>query len=255
MRYYMDIFKSWIVEQPIAHRGFFNYTDAPENSLKAFERAIDNHYAIELDVQVIADSTPVVFHDNELSRLTGKDGYIKNLKAQDLPKYTLQSSKQTIPTLAQVLKFINGKTPILLEVKNSSFKPQDDCAKIYDVIKGYKGEIAIQSFNPYALEWFAQNAPEYYRGLLSSMWKKKNRDVEPDFPSSFITRFATSRMLLFKRAKPDFINYQIRDLPNRAVKKHKNIPLLCWVAYNQEQYTDGMKKADNIIFQDFQPKI
>lgn len=251
----MDIFKSWIVEQPIAHRGFFNYTDAPENTLAAFSRGIENNYAIEMDAQVISDGTVVIFHDNELSRLTGKDGYVRNLKKEDLPNYTIGSSTQTIPTLAQVLKLVNGRTPILLEIKNGSFKPQEDCAKIYDVIKDYKGEIAIQSFNPYALEWFANNAPKYVRGLLSSMWKKKNRDVEPDFPSSALVRFATRRLLLFKKAKPDFINYEIRDLPNRFVRKHKNIPLLAWVAYNQAEYTDGMTKADNIIFQDFEPKM
>lgn len=251
----MDIFKSWIVEQPIAHRGFFNYTDAPENTLAAFERAIEHNYAIELDVQIIADGTPVVFHDNELSRLTGKDGYVQNLKKEDLSKYFINSSKQTIPTLEEVLKTVNGRTPILLEIKNGSFKPQEDCVKINDAIKDYKGEIAIQSFNPYALEWFANNAPKYSRGLLSSMWRKKNRDVEPDIPSSALVRFATRRMLLFKKAKPDFINYEIRDLPNRFVRKHKNIPLLAWVAYNQSEYTEGMKKADNIIFQDFEPKM
>ena len=65
----------------------------------------------------------------------------------------------------------------------------------------------------------------------------------------------TGHLWLFKRAKPDFLNYEVRDLPNRFAKKHKNIPLLCWVAYNQKEYTDAMKKADNIIFQDFEPKI
>lgn len=255
VRYPMDIFKSWIVEQPIAHRGFFNYSNAPENTIAAFNRAIEHHYAIELDVQIISDGTPVVFHDNELSRLTGKDGYLTNLKSEDLKNYIIQKSDQHIPTLKEVLDAVDGKTPILLEIKNSSLKPQDDCAKIYEVLKDYSGEVAIQSFNPYALEWFANNAPKYKRGLLSSLWRKKNRDVEPDFPKSFLTRMATSHLWLFKRAKPDFLNYEIRDLPNRFVKRHKNIPLLCWVAYNQEEYTDGMKKADNIIFQDFEPKI
>ncbi|MBQ7603006.1 MAG: hypothetical protein IJU58_02580, partial [Clostridia bacterium] len=180
---------------------------------------------------------------------------VQSLKNEDLPTYTIGSSKQTIPTLKQVLELVNGRTPILLEIKNGSFKPQEDCVKIYETIKDYKGEIAIQSFNPYALEWFANNAPKYARGLLSSMWRKKNRDVEPDIPSSALVRFATRRLLLFKKAKPDFLNYEIRDLPNRFVRKHKNIPLLAWVAYNQAEYTDGMTKADNIVFQDFEPKM
>ena len=69
----MDLFKSWLVEKYIAHRGLHD-EQSPENSLSAFEKAIENGYVIELDVQQISDGTVIVFHDATLSRLTGHDG-------------------------------------------------------------------------------------------------------------------------------------------------------------------------------------
>ena len=77
----MDLFKSWLVETPIAHRGYHNKT-TPENSLGAFSNAIEKGYAIELDVQLLADDTVVVFHDESLARMTGNDGYLKYLNSK-----------------------------------------------------------------------------------------------------------------------------------------------------------------------------
>ena len=68
----MEIFKSWLVERFIAHRGLHDEAN-PENSLGAFQNAINNDHPIELDVHLISDGTVVVFHDSTLSRLTGKD--------------------------------------------------------------------------------------------------------------------------------------------------------------------------------------
>ena len=64
----MDLFNSWLVETPIAHRGLHD-KDHPENSISAFARAIDEGYPIELDVQLIADGTVVVFHDHTVGVL------------------------------------------------------------------------------------------------------------------------------------------------------------------------------------------
>lgn len=251
----MNIFDSWIVNQPIAHRGFFNYTDAPENSLKAFQRAMDKNFAIELDVHLLSDGTVAVFHDSELSRVTGKDGYIENLTAKDLKKYHLQGSDQTIPTLKEVFDLVNGKVPIMIEIKSVSTSVGKLEEALLKEMREYKGEMAVQSFNPFSIEWFAKNAPEYWRGLLSSYFAKDT----PGRPKSPITRYLLKRLAFFKRAKPNFINYDLRHLPNRYVnkiiKKHSDIPLLGWVVYNQEQYLTVVKLVDNVVFQDFEPKI
>ena len=109
----MEIFNSWLVKDYIAHRGFHN-TENPENSLGAFARAIDFGYAIELDVQQIADGTIVVFHDYSLARMTGRDGYTKNLLKSELSEYKLNKTDFCIPTLMEVLDLVGGQVPILI---------------------------------------------------------------------------------------------------------------------------------------------
>lgn len=70
----------------IAHRGIHNNKDIPENSLLAFKTAVENNYAIELDVQLTKDNVLVVFHDYDLKRMTNKNGLIQDLTYKELQK-------------------------------------------------------------------------------------------------------------------------------------------------------------------------
>jgi glycerophosphoryl diester phosphodiesterase len=242
----MEIFNSWIVKDYIAHRGLHN-AHAPENSLGAFVNAIKEGYAIELDVQQIADGTVVVFHDYSLSRMTGKDGYTKNLIKAELKSYNLLNTDFYIPTLEEVLSVVDGQVPILIEIKNEGKVGELEKAT-YELLKNYNGDFAIQSFNPYSLEWFKLNAPNIWRGQLSSFFKGENL--------SFVKKFALKRMLLNKKVSdPHFISYNTTNLPNMYVKKYNNLPLLAWVVRSQTEYMNAVKHCDNIIFEGFEPKI
>ena len=205
----MDIFKSWLVEKYVAHRGLHD-EESPENSLSAFEKAIEKGYVIELDVQQIADGTVVVFHDTSLSRMTGQDGYLKNLITEDLSACYLEGTKETIPTFQQALDLINGRTPIIIEVKNT---------------------LKVGSLESATLE------------IL------KNDKL------SLVKKVVLKKMLLNKVAQPNFIAYEAEHLPNRYVRKFNNLPLLAWTVRSQEEYMRVVKYCDNIIFENFEPKI
>ena len=241
----MDIFKTWLVERCIAHRGLHNEV-YPENSLGAFENAITNGYPIELDVHLTCDGTIVVFHDDTLSRMTQKDGYVKNLTKDALTNYHLANTEYTIPTIEEVLNLVKGQVPILIEIKNTS-KVGELESKLLKILNEYNGEFAIQSFNPFVVEWFKNNAPNVLRGQLAGFFKGEKM--------SFIRKFALKRMLLNKKAKPDFISYDARNVPNRFVRKYKRLPLLVWCVRSQEEYMKVVKYCDNIIFENFEPKI
>lgn len=242
----MDIFNTWLVENCIAHRGLHN-KENPENSLGAFQNAINKGYPIELDVHLLKDGNIAVFHDNSLSRITGKDGYISNLTKEDLKDYNLFGSQYTIPTFDEVLELVNGKTPILIEIKNEG-KVGELEQKLLSKLRTYNGKFAIQSFNPYVLEWFKKNAPEVLRGQLSGYFK--GNDL------SFIKKFALKRMMLNKKvSSPNFIAYESKKLPNRFVRKYKKLPVLAWTVKTQEEYLRVIKYCDNIIFENFEPKI
>lgn len=240
----------WLLDNFIAHKGFFDEAN-PENSLGAFSRAIEKGYSIEMDIRQLADGTIAVFHDKELSRMTNKDGYITKLNAGDLPEYKLNNTEYSIPTLEEALSLIDGKVGVILDLKNEATHTGSFETKILETIKDYKGNIAITSFNPLTLEWFAKFAPNLPRGLLSTKWTK---DL-PDRPDSSFKRFVTAHNLLRKRANPDFLSYNLAQLPNSQTKKFKKIPLIGWVANSQEEYLNKVKYVDNIVFEGFEPKI
>ena len=239
----MNICESWIVKQPIAHRGLHN-EEFPELSLGSFKNAIDNGYAIEIDVRPLADGTIVVFHDDKLGRMTGADGYISQMKYEDIKDLHLAKTNERIPTLEETLKYVDGRTPLLIEIKNMNKVGFEK--NVWKLLSRYKGEYAVQSFNPYSLEWFKLNAPFVKRGQLASFFK--NEDLNP------IKKYALKRMLLNKKiSEPHFIGYKTEDMPNRFVKKFSDLPVLAWVVRDDEEYDRIKNHVDNIIFENITP--
>ncbi|MCL2370973.1 MAG: glycerophosphodiester phosphodiesterase [Firmicutes bacterium] len=247
----MDIFKSWLVTQPIAHRGFWS-ADIPENSLAACEAAIQKGYVIEIDLRQLDDGTVVVFHDDSLSRMTGKDGYVSSLKKDDLADKILIGSEdnpQSIPTLEETLKLIDGRTPLLIEIKNSGKVGFFEQAVI-DILATYKGEVAVQSFNPYCLKYFSDHAPYILRGQLSSYFKHVKE-------IGALKRAILKRMKLNNISKPDFIGYDVDYLPNKYVKKYvkkHNVPVIAWTIKSNAEMESALPHCENIIFERFEPK-
>lgn len=246
----MNIFDSWICNKYIAHRGYHDEV-SPENSISSFKKAIDAGYAIEIDVRPLADGTIVVFHDETLGRMTGKDGFISNFTYEDLKDIKLLKSNENIPTLKEVLDVVDGQTPLLIEIKNSGKVGFEK--DVWKLLSKYKGEYAIQSFNPYSLEWFKIHAPHVKRGQLACFYEK-NDLKEQNSDLGFFKRFALKRMMLNdKVSEPHFISYKAANVPNKYVKKYSDLPLLVWVIRNENQYNRVKKYCDNIIFEDFAP--
>ncbi len=241
----MDIKKSALFTRPIAHRGLHD-ASTPENSLAAFQKAIDAGYPIELDVQPIDDGTIVVFHDNRVSRMVDRDGYVSNLTREDLEQIRLKNSDEKIPTFKEVLELIDGKVPLLVEIKNEG-KVGALERDTLEMLLNYKGEYAVQSFNPYSLEYFKINAPQILRGQLASFF-------ESDKNISFIKRFVLKRLKMNKVSKPDFISYKFQNLPNKYVAKTK-LPVLAWTITNNADLEKSLPHCDNIIFEGLRPEF
>lgn len=233
----------WFCKYKLAHRGLHNEF-FPENSLGAFENACTYKFAIELDVRILKDGTPVIFHDRNTKRMCGIDALINDINAEDLANYKLNNSKYSIPTLREVLDLVAGRTPIMIELKPVNRKEKIE-EKVYSIIKDYQGDIAVKSFNPISMMWFKRHAPEVIRGMLSSAFN----DVE-DLP--FIYKQLVKKLRLFSWVKPDFISYNYTDLPNKYVTKRK-VPVLAWTITNKDAEAIAMHNADNIIFEQYLP--
>ena len=143
---------NWMYNRPIAHRGYFN-EKAPENSLAAFQNAIDHGYAIEMDVQLLKDGTIIVFHDKHLKRMTGFDKDLKEVTYEEIKHLKLLDTDEGIPTFRSFLEFIDGRVPIVIEFKNESTSNLLE-EKGYDILRSYRGDYVIQSFNPLSIYWF-----------------------------------------------------------------------------------------------------
>lgn len=239
-----DIWNSFLTNKMFAHRGLWDET-APENSLGAFEKAIDAGYGIELDISPLEDNSPVVFHDSKMSRMTGKDRYIQNVSRDELKDIKLLNSNETIPTLEEVLALVNGRTPLLIEIKNHE-KIGELESRVLEQLKNYKGEYAIQSFNPYILKWFYEKAPNIWRGQLASYFKGE--------ALGGLKRFVLKRLGLRKLTHQNFVSYDLKNLPNRFTRKLE-VPLLSWTIRNQEDYIKAIQFSDNVIFENCIPKI
>lgn len=230
--------------RPIAHRGLHGI-DAPENSLAAFGKAIEAGFPIEIDVRPIDDGTVVVFHDDKLTRMTDLDGYVCNMTKSDLEKVKLRNSDERIPTFKEVLEFVDGRTPLLIEIKNDSTVGQLERDTL-ELLSSYKGEYAVQSFNPYSMEFFKKNAPQIPRGQLSCFFDKKDL--------GFFKRFVLKRLKMNKVSSPDFISYNHANLPNKYVTKTK-LPTLAWTVRSNAEMEKCLPYCDNIIFENFIPVI
>ena len=231
----------WLKNVPIAHRGLWG-GDIPENCLTAYKNAANHGYAIEIDLFPTADGDIVCFHDNTLSRMTGVNGDISSFTLQQLKKLRLNGTNETIPTLKEVLTAVNGKTPILIEFKNR--KDNSYVSRAVEILKDYKGEFAVQSFNPFILRKIKKLAPEFLRGILASKTPDTNSKIE-----KLVVKYMPFNFL----CKPDFISYEYKGLP---LKKSKlgNRALISWTVTDKSTAKIIKPLCDNIIFENFIPE-
>ncbi len=234
-----NIYNTWLTNQPIAHRGIFDNEEVAENSLSAFKACVERGCPIEIDVRVTKDKKVVVFHDDKLCRMTDIDGYVSHLTYEEIKGAKLLKTNDTIPTLEEVLALVNGSVPLLIEIKNIGGVTYEK--ELYEILRNYRGEYAIQSFSPLILEWFKLNAPMVKRGQLASFFKNE-KELNP------IIRYSLKRLKQNKRSDPDFISYKLEDLPNKYVKK-AGLPVIAWTITSEDEVKRAKAVADNYIFQ------
>lgn len=155
-----------------AHRGLHRKEDGvPENSLLAFRLAADCGFGMELDLQLTKDGQVVVHHDNSILRSCGADKYISDLTYEELCAFRLFGTEEQIPLFSQVLQLVEGKTPMIVELKGYN-DPETLCKKAMELLDGYKGLYCVESFDPRIVRWFKVNRPEIVRGQLMEYLQK-----------------------------------------------------------------------------------
>lgn len=229
---------AFLFEQPFAHRGLHG-RGLVENSRAAFDAALGEGHGFECDVQISADGVPFVFHDYELDRLTAAHGPVASHLALDLDKVLLNGTDEHIPRLNEILDRLDGRRPILIEIKSADRNITGLCLGVRRALEGYVGKAAIMSFNPLVPAWFAIHAPHVVRGLVVSEEDKKG------------FRGRLERILALWRSRAEFLAYDIRDLPSpfAAKARVRKLPVLTWTVRNAVQERIAREHADQIIYE------
>ena len=239
-----------VLDCEYAHRGLHSET-VPENSLSAFRLAAEAGYGIELDVQLSSDGEVYVFHDYTLVRMTGEDGLLSGKTSADLETMRLLSggavTDEKIPTLCEVLDAVDGRVPILVELKGESTNTSL-CPKADAILREYKGPYCVESFNPMLIGWYRKNRPDVYRGMFSTdVFREKKKNA---------LNFLIGAMALNVIARPDFIAYNCkypRCLPVKLCTAFWRADRFMWTARTPEDYKLMKTHGAWTIFEGFDP--
>ena len=230
-----------------AHRGLHSRDKTvPENSLEAFRLAAREGYGIELDVQLSKDGQVVVFHDDTLDRVCGVHARVDEKTYEELKQLSLCGTEQTIPLFSDVLAVIRGRGPLIVELKTGRHN-RELCEKTYALLESYRGEVCIESFNPFIVTWFRLHAPDLVRGQLAM--PRKHYAGEG---FSRLQTFALSHTLFNFLARPQFIAYRIGPEPPLVrLSEALGAMRIGWTSHEPR----NEKGRDGVIFEFYRPKL
>ncbi|WP_156680313.1 glycerophosphodiester phosphodiesterase family protein [Sphingomonas profundi] len=229
---------AFLSRQPFAHRGLHG-PGIVENSRAAFRAAIALGHGIECDVQAARGGEAFVFHDDGLDRLTGESGAVADRTAAALDRIMLEGTGETLPRLSEMLTLVAGRVPLLIEIKARHRAAHPLCMSVRRSLEGYRGAVAVMSFNPEVGRWFARHGPHVTRGLVVSGQGKPR------------LRGRIERRLALWRARPDFLAYDVRDLPCRfaATARRRGLPVLTWTVRGAAAEATAAAHADAMIYE------
>ena len=239
--------------QPLAHRALHDRAAGrPENSRAAVRAAVAAGYGIEIDVQISADGQAMVFHDEDLDRLTAGHGPVKARSAAELGRIRLRDAEDGIPTLPEVLALVAGRVPLLIEIKDQTLTMTETDGRLESAtaaaLHRYDGPVAVMSFNPHAVAWMARLAPQLPRGLTTSAYD--HADWAP-LPEATCTRLRG--IPDYDRTGASFISHEAADLarPRVAALKAQGAAILCWTVRSPAAEDQARRVAHNITFEGY----
>ena len=241
--------------KPIAHRGLHDAEKGRiENTAEAFQAAIAKGYGIECDVQPAAGGTPMVFHDSTLQRLIDSEGPLSALDAAALKRLRYRGAATHMIDLADLLRLVAGRVPLLVEIKSEWDPPDLAFLRIVaDLAAAYRGPIGLMSFDPAVVVAIKGLAPAVPRGIVSGLFESDGwwRDrLGPE------RAYRLSHLLESRAAAPDFYAYDVASLPTpvtRFVREVLGLPLFTWTVRTQEERAIAARWADAPIFEGYEP--
>ena len=225
---------NWLNKLPIAHRGLHsNANNIYENTKESFLAAVNENYAIECDVVLSKDHEVVVFHDENLKRLCNLDKNVSSLTMNELRNLKIYESNSNIISLDEMLHVVSAHVPIIIEIKGK-FTPFIE-ERIQEIIRSYRGPIALKTFNLKSVEWLIKFLPYVYKGLV----------IDSN----------TNNFEAILDLNIDFVSCDIEFIESNLVDrlKKKGLPIITWTVDNEDKKKKANLIADNIIFEKITP--
>ena len=247
---------AWLTARPIAHRGLHDCGRGAiiENSPSAARAAIAHGFAIECDVQLSGDGEAMVFHDFTLERLTERSGRVDGLLARALQETRLRGG-DAIATLPEFLDLIGGATPLVCEIKSGFDGDMRLADRVAACAAAYHGPMCIESFDPLVMAHLRANQSQLQiEHIPLGMVAMANYDQENCEWSHLdaAEKRALAQFLHFERTSPDFLSYNLRDLPHaipHLCHAGLGMPVTIWTVRTEQQRTMALRYADQIVFE------
>lgn len=243
------------LREPIVHRGLHDAANGvQENSRASFEAAIKNGYGIELDLQMSSDGEAMVFHDYALDRVTDMSGPIQMRTATELRNIKLNGCNEGIMDLSQVLELVNGRAPLLIELKDQDGALGPNVGRlerrVAEITARYKGEVALMSFNPHSVKMLSEFVPDIPRGLTTSKFSAEKWPLISRQRADMLAEISD-----FDRSGSCFVSHDHRSLDTPPIKalKVSGVPIICWTVRSATQEAKARLVADNITFEGYIP--
>jgi glycerophosphoryl diester phosphodiesterase len=244
---------AWLTARPIAHRGLHDSARGiVENTLSAADAAIAGNFAIECDVQDTADGEAVVFHDHRLDRLTDQRGPVRERTAAELTGLAVAGTADRIPTLQAFLERVNGRVPLIIEIKSRFDGDLGLTKRTVETASKYAGPVALKSFDPAVVGALRGIAPDLPRGIVA----QARYDDQEWQGLRDETRHAMANLLHIPHTQPHFISWRVGDLPLAApfLCRHLGrMPVMTWTVRNEDHRRRAAAHADQMVFEGFVP--
>ena len=238
-----------IVGWSYAHRGLHG-NGVPENSIAAFDKALNAGYGIELDVHLMLDGKLAVIHDSSLKRTTGADVMIEDITANQLDGYCLEGTAEKVPLLSNVLELLQGKAPLIIELKSTKKNYAQLCQAACNLLDTYSGPYCIESFDSRCVAWLRKNRKDIIRGQLAEDFFRSGSKLP------FVLKFALKYHLFNFITRPDFVAYRFEDrknLSNFLCRKLWGVKGFSWTIRTIEDYKTAVSEGLMPIFENFRP--
>jgi glycerophosphoryl diester phosphodiesterase len=212
----------------IQHRGIIDKT-LKEHSKESFELCIKNKKIIEFDITKY-EGKIICYHDDGLTKRMGQ-------KKSICEKLDIEDSL----LFSEVLSFIDGRTPIIIDIKDFKIFDRSFENEIMSELSNYNGKFVVQSFNPYVVMYFMKQYPNIVRGQVGHSLNglKKSRKV----------MLTICNFCLFYKGRPDYIVYDL-DIYVHLLSRFNNIiglPVIGYAATEEEDIIKYFDFFDNFI--------